>query len=64
MSNILNTPVGANKKYLIKFNGAPFAGADTEAEAHVMIENYKKPPNRSSKTTTAQQGTWTVEDNR
>jgi hypothetical protein len=59
MSNIMNTHIGANKPYLITFNGNPFAGADSRQEAEAMIANYRKVP-KGRQDTVASKGTWAV----
>jgi hypothetical protein len=40
MANI-NPPIGADKKFLVRCNGNPFAGFDTAKDAEQYIEMHK-----------------------
>ena len=45
----MNTPVGANKKYIVYLDGDPFAGFDKMAQAkmYVAMQKAKKKAPRS-----------------
>jgi hypothetical protein len=61
MSDIKFPPVGKDCRFLIKVNGAPFAGHDTRAEAERAMALYKTPPSGRA-STFASAATWTIED--
>ena len=61
VKEILDTPVGANKRFTILFNENPYAGADTLEEAVKMVDMYRTVP-KGRQSTTARSGRWAVKN--